>query len=48
MIPHFLDNRLTDGGEVVRFMHRQRFQSFICKEDYWYSILLVAQSILGP
>jgi hypothetical protein len=24
-IPHCLDNRLTDGGEVVSLTHRQRF-----------------------
>jgi hypothetical protein len=24
-IPHFLDNRLTDGGEVVSLTRRQRF-----------------------
>jgi hypothetical protein len=24
-IPHFLDNRLTDGGEVVSLMHRPPF-----------------------
>jgi hypothetical protein len=40
-IPHFLDNRLTDGSEVVSLMHRQRFTH---REDYWYSFLLEAES----
>jgi hypothetical protein len=25
MIPHYLDNRLTDGGEVVSLTRRPRF-----------------------
>jgi hypothetical protein len=27
-ISHFLDNRLTDGGEVVIFTHRSRFTPY--------------------
>jgi hypothetical protein len=36
-LPHFLDNRLTDGGEVVSITHRPPFNS---QEDSWYSFLL--------
>jgi hypothetical protein len=35
-LPHFLDSRLRDGGEVISF------------ETSWYSFLLEAESILGP
>jgi hypothetical protein len=42
---HFLDNRLTDGGEVVSITRRP---SFTPKEDSWYSFLLVAESTSGP
>jgi hypothetical protein len=40
-LPHYLDNRLTDGGEVV---------SLICRpqEDSWYSFVLEAESTTGP
>jgi hypothetical protein len=38
---HFLDNRLTDGGEVVSLTCRPLF---IPKEDSWYSFLLEAES----
>jgi hypothetical protein len=40
--PHFLDNRLTDGGEVFRP------SALYPKEDSWYSFLLEAESIPGP
>jgi hypothetical protein len=33
-LPHFLDNGVTDGGEVV----------FYLEEDSWYSFLLQAGS----
>jgi hypothetical protein len=33
-LPHFLDNQLTDGGEVV---------SLTRQEDSWYSFLLEAE-----
>jgi hypothetical protein len=29
MLPHFLDNRLTDGGEIVSLTRRTRFNSFV-------------------
>jgi hypothetical protein len=38
-LPHFLDNRLTDGGEVS-LTKRQ--------EDSWYSFLLEAELTPGP
>jgi hypothetical protein len=37
-----LDNRLTDGGEVVSLTRRPPFTP---KEDSWYSYLLEAESI---
>jgi hypothetical protein len=43
--PHYLDNRITDGGEVVSLTRRPRFTS---QEDYWYSFLLEAESNRGP
>jgi hypothetical protein len=43
--PHFLDNRLTDGGEVVSITRRP---SFSPQKDFWYSILLEAESTPGP
>jgi hypothetical protein len=39
--PHFLDNRLTDGGEVARSPSSSQ-------EDTWCSFPLEAESILGP
>jgi hypothetical protein len=44
-LPHFLDNRLTDGGEVVSLMRRTPFTP---QEDSWYSFRLEAESIRGP
>jgi hypothetical protein len=44
-IPHFLDNRLTDGDEVVR---PKRLPPFTPQEDSWYSFQLEAESIPGP
>jgi hypothetical protein len=44
-IPHFVDNRLTDGGEVVS---PTRLTPFTPQEDSWYSFLLEAESTLGP
>jgi hypothetical protein len=43
-IPHFLDNQLTDGGEVVSLMHPPRFTP----QDSLYSFLLEAESIAEP
>jgi hypothetical protein len=39
--PHFLDNRLTDGGKVVSPM---RLPPFTPQVDSWYSFLLEAES----
>jgi hypothetical protein len=44
-LPHFLDNRLTDGGEVVSLMRRLHPTP---QEDCWYSFLLKAESTSGP
>jgi hypothetical protein len=44
-LPHFLHNRLTDGGEVVSLTRRQ---PFIIQEDFWYLFLLEAESTSGP
>jgi hypothetical protein len=44
-IPHFLDSRLTDGGEVVIPTHKP---SFTPQEDSWYSFLFEAESTPGP
>jgi hypothetical protein len=44
-LPHFLANRLIDGGKVVSFT---RWPPFTPQEDSWYSILLEAESMLGP
>jgi hypothetical protein len=44
-LPHFLDNRLTDGGKVVSLTRRQ---PFVPQEDSWYSFLLEAKSTPGP
>jgi hypothetical protein len=40
-LPHFVDNRLRDGGEVVSLTHRSHFTP---QEDSWYSFLLKAES----
>jgi hypothetical protein len=42
---HFLDNRLTDGGEVISLVRRPPFTP---QEDFWYSFLLEAESTPGP
>jgi hypothetical protein len=44
-LPHFLDNRLTDCGEVVSPTRRPPFTP---QEDSWYSFLLEAESTPGP
>jgi hypothetical protein len=41
-LPRFLDNRLTDGGEVVSLKRP------LPQEDSWYSFLLEAESTPGP
>jgi hypothetical protein len=45
-LPHFLDNRLTDGGEVVSLKRRQAAP--YPQEDSWYPFLLEAESNPGP
>jgi hypothetical protein len=44
-IPHFLDIRLTDGGEVVSLTRRPLFTP--PPKDFWYSFLLQAESTAG-
>jgi hypothetical protein len=44
-LPHFLDNRFIDGGEVVSLTRRLPFSP---QEDSWYSFLLEAESTSGP
>jgi hypothetical protein len=44
-LPHFLHNRLTDGGKVVS---PTRLPLFTPQEDSWYSFLLEAESTPGP
>jgi hypothetical protein len=41
-LPHFLDNRLTDGGEAVSL--KRRPAALYSQEDSWYSFLLEAES----
>jgi hypothetical protein len=43
-LPHFLDNLLTDGGEVVSLKGRTPFIAPPPQEDSWYSFLLEAES----
>jgi hypothetical protein len=43
-LPHFLDNRFTDGGEVSL----TRRPHFTPQEDSRYSFLLEAESTPGP
>jgi hypothetical protein len=42
---HFLDNRLTDGGEVVSLTRRSHLYP---QEDSWYSFLSEAESAPRP
>jgi hypothetical protein len=44
--PHFLDNRLTGGGEVVSLTRRPA--AVYAQEHSWYSILLDTVSTPGP
>jgi hypothetical protein len=39
-LPYFVDNRLTDGGEVVSL---KRLSPFTPQEVSWYSLLLEAR-----
>jgi hypothetical protein len=43
-LPHFLDSRLTDGGEVSLTLRRHLYP----QEDSWHSFLLEAESTPGP
>jgi hypothetical protein len=45
-LPHFLNNRLTDGGEIVS--RTPRPAAPYSQEDSWYSFLLEAESTPGP
>jgi hypothetical protein len=44
-LPRFLDNRLTDGGEVVSVTRQPPLTP---QDDSWYSFLLEAESTPGP
>jgi hypothetical protein len=44
-LPHFLDNLLTDGDELVSPTRRQA--ALYRQEDSWYSFLLEAESPQG-
>jgi hypothetical protein len=44
-IPHFVDSRLTHGGEFVSLTQRPPFTP---QDDSWYSFLLEAESTSGP
>jgi hypothetical protein len=44
-LPHFLENRLTDGGEVVSLTRRPG--ALYPKEDSWYSFLLETELTSG-
>jgi hypothetical protein len=44
--PHFLDSRLTVGGETVSLINRPA--ALYDEEDSWYAFLLVTESSPGP
>jgi hypothetical protein len=44
-LPHFLDNRFTDSGEIVSLT---LWPPFTPQEDSWYSFLLEAESTPEP
>jgi hypothetical protein len=44
-VPHYLDNRLADGGKVVSLTRRPPFTP---QEESRYSFLLEAESTPGP
>jgi hypothetical protein len=44
-LPHFQDNQLTVGEEVVSLTRRQA--ALYLQEDSWYSFLLEAESTPG-
>jgi hypothetical protein len=43
-IPHFLDNRLTFGGKIVKLKRRP---SFTLRNTFWHSFLLETESPQG-
>jgi hypothetical protein len=43
-LPYFLENRFTDGGEVVRITHRP---PFTFQEEPWNSFLSEGESTPG-
>jgi hypothetical protein len=43
-LPHFLENRLKDGGEIVSLT---RSQPFLPQEDSWYSFLSEPNRLQG-
>jgi hypothetical protein len=43
-LPHFVDNRLSDDGEVISLTRRPPFTP---QEDSWYSFELEAESTPG-
>jgi hypothetical protein len=43
-LPHFLDNWLKDGGEIVILTRRPMYNP---QEDSWYSFLLEAELTTG-
>jgi hypothetical protein len=45
-LPHFVDNRITDGGEVVSLTRLPA--ALYTQEDSWYSFLLQAESTPRP
>jgi hypothetical protein len=45
-LPHFLNNRLTNGGEAVSLMRQPA--ALEPQEDSWYSFLLESESTPGP
>jgi hypothetical protein len=44
-LPHFLDDRLTNAGEVYSLALRPRF---VPQKDSWYSFLLEDEPTTGP
>jgi hypothetical protein len=45
-LPHFLDNRLVDGGEFVSLTRRSA--ALYPQEDSWHSLLLEVESTPRP
>jgi hypothetical protein len=47
MITYSLQNRLTDGGELLSLTRRQRFNRFNPRKIFWYSFLLGLSKLQG-